>query len=41
VKKKMLEDEHSKVARGMGNCVGNGITACDFIIEGLDLEEQQ
>jgi hypothetical protein len=41
VKKKFLEDEHSNVARGTSDCVSVGITASDFIIEGLDLEEQQ
>jgi len=40
VKKRLSEAEHEKATRGC-EFIGLGITPSDFIIGGLDLEEQQ
>jgi hypothetical protein len=41
VKKKLSEEEHEKAARGEGDLNTLEITASDFVIAGIDLEEQQ
>ena len=41
VKRKNSESEHEKVANGLGDITRFGITPSDFIIGGLDIEEQQ
>jgi hypothetical protein len=37
IKKKLFEEDHERAVQGEGN----DVTANDFIITGLDLEEQQ
>ena len=41
VKKKISESEHEKAAGRLGDFVGLGVTPSEFIIGGIDLEEQQ
>jgi hypothetical protein len=41
VKKKLSEEEHEKTVRGEGDLNLLEITVSDFIIAGIDLEEQQ
>jgi hypothetical protein len=41
VKKKISEEEHKKTAQGKADFIGLEMTPSDFIIAGLDLEEQQ
>jgi hypothetical protein len=41
VKKKLSEEEHERAAKGQGDLNMLEITASDFIIAGIDLEEQQ
>jgi hypothetical protein len=41
VKKKLSEEEHAKATRGEGDLSKLEVTASDFIIAGIQLEEQQ
>jgi hypothetical protein len=41
VKKKLSEEEHEKTTRGEGDFNTMEIAASDFVIAGMDLEEQQ
>ena len=41
IKKKMSESEREKAANGSGEVTSLGTTPSDFIVEGMDLEEQQ
>ena len=41
VKKKLSEEEHEKTTRREGDLSMLEITASDFIMAGIDLEEQQ
>jgi hypothetical protein len=41
VKKKISESEHEKLANGSGDVTSLGIMPSDFIIGGMNLEEEQ
>ena len=41
VKKRLSEEEHDKAMRGTLEYHSSGVSASDFIVSGMELEEQQ